>query len=113
MRRLLTSAALLGLLLAAGSGCARPSGPQEIRVTANEKGFEPATLTVEKGRPAILIVTRTSDATCATEAIFTETGRRYDLPLNQEVRIDLPTDAATTLHYACGMNMYKGEVVVK
>lgn len=113
MRRLLTSAALMVALLAAGGGCAPPSGPKEIRVTANEKGFEPATLTVEKGRPAILIITRTNEATCATEAIFTETGRRYELPLNEEVRIDVPTDAATTLHYACGMNMYKGEIVVK
>ena len=30
-----------------------------------------------------------------------------------EVRIELPTDAAVTLHYSCGMAMYKGKLVVK
>lgn len=61
----------------------------------------------------MLIITRTDDATCATEAIFVETGLKYDLPLNEAVRISIPTDKPATFHYACGMNMYKGEVAVK
>ena len=37
-----------------------------------------------------------------------EGGRRYDLPLNEEVRVLLPTETATTLHYTCGMDMVRG-----
>lgn len=109
MRRLFV-AALAALALA---GCGGSSGPKEVRVTVTEKGFEPATIQVARNSETTLIFTRRTDKTCATEAIFAETGRRYDLPLNEEVRVLLPTETATTLHYACGMDMIKGEVVVK
>jgi plastocyanin domain-containing protein len=104
-------AALAALVLLAG--CAGSSGPKEIRVNATGDGFVPDKVTFSKGRPAVLVIKRIAEATCATEAIFVETGRKYDLPLNEEVRIEIPTDQAVTFHYACGMNMYKGEVVVK
>lgn len=101
------------LALVALTGCAGPSGPKEVRVAVTEKGFEPATIQVARNSETTLIITRKTEKTCATEAIFAESGRRYDLPLNEEVRIQLPTESATTLHYACGMDMIKGEVVVK
>lgn len=104
---------LATLALVALTGCAGSSGPKEVRVTVTEKGFEPATIQVARNTETTLIITRKTDKTCATEAIFTESGRRYDLPLNEEVRILLPTATATTLHYACGMDMIRGEVVVK
>lgn len=102
---------LLGALLLSMAGCA-PAGPKEIAIVADEKGFTPASVKVKQGEPLVLVITRTSDATCATEAVFTETGKRYELPKGQAVRIELPTDAAGTLHFACGMDMYKGEVVI-
>jgi plastocyanin domain-containing protein len=108
MRRILVAA----LAAAALSGCAA-SGPTEIAVQATANGFEPKQVTVAKGTPAVLVITRVDEATCATEAIFTETGRKYELPLHQPVRVELPTGATATLHYACGMDMWKGEVVVK
>ena len=105
----LAAAALVAVL----AGCAGSGGPKEIHVTANGDGFTPDKVTFAKGQPAVLVIKRTVEATCATEAIFTETGRKYDLPLGQDVRIDIPTDQPATFHYACGMNMYKGEVEVK
>jgi plastocyanin domain-containing protein len=104
-------AALAALVLLAG--CAGSSGPKEIHVGVTGDGFTPDKVTFARGKPAVLIIKRVVEATCATEAIFVETGRKYDLPLNEEVRIEIPTDQAVTLHYACGMNMYKGEVTVK
>lgn len=103
--------ALLAALAFSLVGCAA-SGPREIQIVADEKGFTPASVTAKKGEPIVLVITRTSDATCATEAIFAETGKRYELPKDQAVRIELPTDASGTLHFACGMDMYKGEVVI-
>jgi plastocyanin domain-containing protein len=112
MRKTFAKAAL-AVALVVLAGCAGPGGPKEIRVDATGDGFVPDKVAFAKGRPAVLIIKRTVEATCATEAIFVETGRKYDLPLGEEVRIDIPTDKAVTFHYACGMNMYKGEVVVK
>ncbi|MEO5988100.1 MAG: cupredoxin domain-containing protein [Candidatus Eisenbacteria bacterium] len=101
--------ASLGLLLV---GCAA-SGPKEVKIVADENGFTPSTVTVKRGEPLVLVVTRKTDSTCATEAVFAETGKRYDLPKDQPVRIELPTDAAGTLHFACGMDMFRGEIVIE
>ena len=111
MRKSFALAAVAALVVLAG--CAGPGGPKEIRVQVTDDGFVPDKVAFEKGRPGILVMKRTSDATCATEAIFVETGRKYVLPLGEEVRIDIPTERPLTLHYACGMDMYKGEVAVK
>lgn len=105
----LAAVASLALL----AGCAASSGPQEVRVKVTADGFTPANVTLRQGRPAVLVVQRVDNSTCATEAIFVETGLKYDLPLDEPVRINIPTDKPVTFHYACGMNMYKGEVTVK
>ena len=110
-KRFVRGAAMAALVVLAG--CAGSSGPKEIHVNVTGDGFVPDKVTFPKGRPAVLVIKRTEEATCATEAIFVETGIKYDLPLNEDVRISLPTDQAVTFHYACGMNMYKGEVAVK
>ncbi len=56
---------------------------------------------------------RTSDKTCATEVVFPDLAIKKDLPLNQPVAVDVPTDSARTLTFQCGMAMYKGMLVVK
>lgn len=105
-----TMIAAAALVLA---GCAGRGGGGEVRVQVTDAGFVPASVTFAKGRPGVLVITRKVEATCATEAVFAETGMKYDLPLGQDVRIAIPTDSARTLHYACGMDMYKGQVEVK
>src|ERR1044072_2304976 len=84
MRKLLAAVALAAL---AGSA---PAGPKEVQVTVTDMGFQPNAITIKKGQAAVLVMTRKSDQTCATEAIFTETGRKYDLPRNQPARAHRP-----------------------
>lgn len=100
------------IVLAALTGCA-PPGPKEVNVAVTDMGFQPGSVTIKKGQAAVLVITRKTDQTCATEAIFTETGRKYDLPLNQPVRIDLTNVSPGTIHYACGMGMEHGTVVIQ
>jgi plastocyanin domain-containing protein len=107
MRRVLIVAALALL-----AGCAG-SGPSEVQVAVTDNGFEPKSVVIKKGQAAVLVITRKSQNTCATEAIFTETGKKYDLPLNQAVRIDLTGASPGTLHYACGMDMEHGTVTIE
>ena len=103
---------LPALLLAAGCTTGVPRG-SEVHVAVTDNGFEPEFVTVEKGKPATLIITRKVDATCATEVVFAGTGEKFPLPLNQDVRIPIATTNAETLRYACGMDMYHAAVVVK
>jgi len=107
MRRFL---ALVSLVLLAGCSA---SGPREIQVTVTDMGFQPKDVTIAKGQPAVLVITRKTDQTCATEAVFAETGKKYELPLNTPVRIDLAGVSPGTLHYACAMNMEKGTVTIE
>jgi len=88
----------------------------EIRVVASEHGFTPASIDVPKGAAgatATLSFVRTTDQTCATEVVFPELDIKKPLPLNQAVDISVPSDAARTLTFQCGMGMYKGALLVK
>jgi len=108
MRRLLAVAALVML-----AGCGVSSGSSEVQVSVTDNGFEPKNVTFKKGETTVLVITRKSNNTCATEVIFTETGKKYDLPLNTPVRIDLTGASPGTIHYACGMDMEHGTIVVR
>jgi plastocyanin domain-containing protein len=112
MKRTIAGGLALAALLAL-AGCGAGPGPKEIHVQVTDDGYVPKQVTFRQGQEAVLVMKRVSDKTCATEAIFVETGLKYDLPLNEEVRISIPTDQPATFHYACGMDMYKGEVEVK
>jgi plastocyanin domain-containing protein len=89
------------------------TGAQEVHLTVTDAGFEPAEVTIAKDRPIVLTVTRKTDQTCAREIVFKDLDLKRDLPLNQEVRIELPARPAGTLNYACGMDMIKGSLVVQ
>ncbi len=112
MRTRLAALALTLTALAFLAGCA-PAGPKEIQVAVTDNGFEPKDVTIKKGQAAVIVMTRKSDNTCATEAVFTETGKKFDLPLNTAVRIDLTNVSPGTLHYACAMNMEKATVTIE
>ena len=107
MRRLLI---LTALVLLAGCGA---SGPSEVQVSVTDNGFEPKSVVIKKGEAAVLVITRKSQNTCATDVVFSETGRKYDLPLNTPVRIDLSGSSPGTIHYACGMDMEHGTVTIE
>ena len=95
----------------------RPAAqPGELRVTASEHGFTPASLAIPKGAAGSSLTVsfvRTTDQTCATEVVFPELDIKKPLPLNQVVAINVPSDAARTLTFQCGMGMYKGALLVK
>lgn len=102
-----TAGALSGCGKTAGSG-----GDGTFRVTADDDGFKPSSVTLKKGAPATLVFTRKTDQTCATEVVFPELGIEKDLPRGVPVSIAVPTDQARTLTFQCGMGMYKSAVVI-
>jgi plastocyanin domain-containing protein len=119
MRACHLAAAFLGLVLVAGTvGCKKSdasTGPS-ADVTAGEHGFTPTSFELPSGGAgshATVTFVRTTDKTCATEVVFPDLNITKDLPLNQVVAVDLPTDTAKRLTFQCGMAMYKGAVVVR
>lgn len=94
-----------------GASASAPEGT--IRITANEDGFSPSSVTLEKGAPASLVFLRTTDETCATEVVFPELNLEKDLPKGEPVTIEIPTDKEQKLTFQCGMGMYKSAVVIR
>jgi plastocyanin domain-containing protein len=92
---------------------AAPPGVQQTKVIVDGKGFTPAEVKVEKGKPASLVFVRTTDSTCAKEVVFPELKLQKELPLNTPVTIDVPTTEARTLTFQCGMAMYKSSVLIQ
>lgn len=69
-------------------------------------------MTVQAGRVR-LVFTRMTDATCATETVFPAQQLRKALPLNVPTTVSFEATAAGESSFACGMDMFKGTVVVR
>lgn len=94
-----------------GGGHAAHAGhTHEITVTSD--GFVPANITVKRGEPVKLIVTRKTDRTCAKEIVIKDYGINQALPLDKPVTIEFTPKKSGQVRYACGMDMITGVLVV-
>ncbi len=99
--------------MSAGRPAPRSADEQRFRLTVDGGGFHPGSLTIPAGKPITLVVTRTSDNTCAKEIVFPSLNETRRLPSNQPVEIRIPPQDKGTLAFACGMDMYHGKLVVQ
>lgn len=89
---------------AAAAPAAKPAeGPRSVTLTVTEKGYEPSPLQLKKDEPVKLVVTRTTEQTCATEIVMKEYGINTPLPLNTPVEIAFTPSKTGTLTYGCAM----------
>ena len=94
------------------AGC-EERGPAPVQITVTKKGYEPWRVEARRGVPLTLVVTRTTDETCATELVLPEYGIDRKLPLNEPVTITFTPARTGTLRYACAMKMFQGEIEVR
>lgn len=105
------SVALLAAALATGACRGREGDP--VRITVTKNGYEPARVQARQGKPLTLVVTRTTDETCATEIVIPEANVSRDLPLGQPVTITFTPERTGELRYSCGMAMFQGVIEVR
>jgi len=86
-------------------------GGQTVQMKVTDKGFEPATVTVKKGEPVTLVITRTTDHTCATDIVIDDYGIKTALPLNKAVTVTFTPKKAGDLQYGCAMGKMIGGVL--
>ncbi len=115
----------LGLRLSQGMPSGTSRGPlttrggspnqsvQTAKVLVNEQGFEPPKLSLRTGTPARITFLRTTDKTCATEVVFPSLSIKRALPLNEPVIIEFTPPKTGEVAFACGMNMFRGVVIVE
>lgn len=96
-----------------GSGSAGNSAHAgRYEMTVDGGGFHPNQLTLPVGVPATIVVTRTTDQTCAKEMVIPSLNLRKTLPLNQPVEFAVTPAAKGQINFACGMDMMSGVIDV-
>ena len=115
MKRIALAALGILAIVAFAAGCQRASqaGPQTVKISVTDAGFVPADVKVRSGVPVVLLVTRTTDQTCAKEIVIPDEHIRRALPLNQEVRLTFTPEKKGDLRYVCGMDMVAGSIQVQ
>lgn len=106
--------ALAAVLAAAALACrGAPREGEPVRITVTKNGYEPHRVTATKGKPLTLVVTRTTDETCATEIVIPEAGIDEKLPLAKPVTITFTPARTGELRYSCAMKMFQGVIEVR
>ncbi len=104
----------VALAAALALACRRaPTDEGPVRITVTKNGFEPWKVRATKGKPLTLVVTRTTDETCATEIVIPEAGVNAPLPLGQPVTVTFTPARSGELRYSCAMRMVQGVIDVR
>jgi len=93
----------------------RPNSPPDaIRVDVSTAGFSPARISAAAGKLSTLAFIRSDARSCANAVAFPELGIRKDLPVGETVLVEIPaSESGRELHFACGMNMYRGSILIR
>ncbi|MEW6734402.1 MAG: cupredoxin domain-containing protein [Acidobacteriota bacterium] len=87
-------------------------GMQQVEITV-KGGYQPAAIVVKAGHPLRLNFTRRESSTCGEEVLLSGFGKRVYLPENKTVTIDIAPQQAGEYEFTCGMNMYRGKLIVE
>lgn len=88
-------------------------GVRTVEMAVTDNGFEPSKVKVNKDEKVRLVVTRKTDATCATEIVIEDAGINTPLPLGKPVAVEFTAKKSGEIRYACGMGHVAGVVFVK
>ncbi len=88
------------------------SGRQEVDVTV-KGGYQPATVVARAGRPLRLNFTRREATPCGEEVVLPGFGKRAHLPQDKTVPIEVTPEKPGEYEFTCGMNMYRGKLIVE
>lgn len=85
---------------------------KRIEMKVTEDGFQPSNVQLKKDEPVTFVVTRVTDATCATELLIAETTVKAELPLNKPVEIAWTPTKSGQVKFGCAMDMMVGGLLV-
>jgi Cu+-exporting ATPase len=109
--------AAFSLLLCAA--CTQPSPPPPTSgapvrtVDVTERGYEPARLEVEGGKPLTLRFMRKTTQTCGEAVLIDGDPVAHMLPVNRPVDVQVTAPRTGELAFVCGMHMMRGVLVAR
>jgi plastocyanin domain-containing protein len=87
-------------------------GVQEVDVTV-KGGYQPATIVAKAGQLVRLNFTRRESTPCGEEVVLPDFGKRAHLPQDKTIPIEVTPDKPGEYEFTCGMNMYRGKLIVE
>ena len=75
-------------------------------------GYKPSVVKLKKNVTTTLLLKRTEHNSCLEEIVFPDFKIKEYLPVNEEIKIDITPTKKGEFEFHCGMNMYKGKMVV-
>jgi plastocyanin domain-containing protein len=76
-------------------------------------GYSPENISLKKGQTVFLRFTRKDSSGCLEEVVIPEFKVRKFLPIDKTVSIEIKPDKVGEYEFTCGMNMFRGKLIVK
>jgi hypothetical protein len=92
---------------------ARVEAGGKVTILVDGKGYHPAEIQAPANAKITLAFERPDIKNCGDELVIEALKIRKELPVGQTTEIAITTPATGELKFACGMDMYRGKVVVK
>lgn len=84
---------------------------QNVNITV-AGGYQPQVVNLKQGVPAEITFTRTNAQGCLDVVQSKTLHFETDLPLNEPQTVTVPTDQVGEFVFSCGMDMFRGKVVI-
>jgi plastocyanin domain-containing protein len=84
-----------------------------LTVRVDGSGYHPARIRAAANSEITLSFLRTTDECCGQQVKIPSLSIQRELPLNQPVAVPVRVPASGQLGFTCGMDMYRGSVVVQ
>jgi hypothetical protein len=84
-----------------------------VKIVVSKDGFTPQEISFKQGQPLKLAFYRADAENCGSEVVFKDLNIRKKLPVGEVVSVDVPTGKTGEISFACGMDMYRGKIVVQ
>ncbi|WP_225046503.1 cupredoxin domain-containing protein [Lacticaseibacillus kribbianus] len=76
-------------------------------------GYTPERVVLQAGVPAVLTFTRSDPSACLDRVVFPDFGINQALPQGEPEAITIDTSKPGTYTWACGMDMFHGQLVIE
>ncbi|MDG5847488.1 cupredoxin domain-containing protein [Lactobacillus delbrueckii] len=117
---ILAAAALIGLIIWWFFGNFQKSSQQADLANGRQEGqvvvkggYEPEVLYLKQGVPAEVTFKMEDKTACLSHVVFPSLGVDKDLSKEKLAKVQIPTDKAGEIDYACGIDMFHGKIVVR
>ncbi len=85
---------------------------QRVEVKVSKDGYSPSTIGLKKGVAAEITFLRVDEKNCGAEVVFPDLGIKKELPVGKPVVVQLQPDKDGEIRFTCGMEMYRGKLLV-